>query len=434
MKNHRTQARMHRRAFLKTIGCAGAAALAPLTLVRAARADSAARKVIFFYIPDGCIPDRFHPTGSEFDFSLAPMTEPLDSVRQYCTFLDGLTMYAGGPTHEGGIRKVLTANAAQSLDDFLADRIGAQSPFRSLYLGVGANYENGSGGFSFLRSGIPQSPEDNPLAAFTRLFGSEDDLPASLDEDPRLKILDHSIGEVQAMRSRLGAVERQRLEQHLEALRLVEQRIEQTSANLEGCGPTNWNPQGFTVPSGWHGYPPRYDREEFFETVGALQMDLIVESLACDLTRVASLQWSHPVSPTLLSWTGASQRHHDASHFGNPDSATAQDFILSQRFFTGQFAQLIQKLQARPDPSGDGSLLDHTRILLFSELGDSNLHDHNRVPFILAGAGRDFSGGRLLQYDREAHAKLLVSIAQSMDPSVTSYGYSGHGIGGLPEL
>jgi len=138
MKNHRTRARMHRRAFLKTIGCAGAAALAPLTLIRAARADSAARKVIFFYIPDGCIPDRFHPTGSEFDFSLAPMTEPLDSVRQYCTFLDGLTMYEGGPTHEGGIRKVLTANAAQSLDDFLADRIGAQSPFRSLYLGVGA--------------------------------------------------------------------------------------------------------------------------------------------------------------------------------------------------------------------------------------------------------------------------------------------------------
>ena len=263
---------MHRRAFLKTIGCAGAAALAPFTLVRAARADSAARKVIFFYIPDGCIPDRFHPTGSEFDFSLAPMTEPLDSVRQYCTFLDGLTMYEGGPTHEGGIRKVLTANAAQSLDDFLADRIGTQSPFRSLYLGVGANYENGSGGFSFLRSGIPQSPEDNPLAAFTRLFGSEDAPPASLDEDPRLKILDHSIGEVQAMRSRLGAVERQRLEQHLEALRLVEQRIEQTSANLEGCGPTNWNPQGFTVPSGWHGYPPRYDREEFFETVGAQEL------------------------------------------------------------------------------------------------------------------------------------------------------------------
>ena len=432
MKNRKGPLTMQRREFLKALGSTGAALLAPLTLVRAARAESAAKKVIFFYIPDGCIPQHFHPTGSEFDFTLAPMTSPLESVRQYCTFIDGLTMYEGGPTHEGGIRKVLTANAPQSLDEFLADRIGAQSPFRSLYLGVGANYENGSGGFSFLRSGVPQSPEDNPLAAFARLFGSEDVAPPELADDPRLRILSHSIAEVAEMQQQLGSVERQRLEQHLESLRSVERRIEQTSANAGNCGPINWNPAAFSVPSGWHGYPARYDREEFFETVGSLQLDLIVESLACDLTRVASLQWSHPVSPTLLSWTGANQRHHDASHFGNPDSPSAQDFILSQRFFTAQLADLIQKLQARPDPSGDGSLLDHTRILLFSELGDSNRHDHDRMPFILAGAGRDFPGGRFLNYDKEAHAKLLVSIASSMDPSVTSYGYSGHGEGGLP--
>ena len=433
MKNRKLSMNMRRRDFLKALGSTGAALMAPLTLVRAARAEAAAKKAIFFYIPDGCIPQHFHPTGTEFDFALPPMTEPLAAVREYCTFIDGLTMYEGGPTHEGGIRKVLTANAAQSLDDFLADRVGATSPFRSLYLGVGANYENGSGGFSFLRSGVPQSPEDNPLAAYARLFG-DDEAPAALAEDPRLKILNHSIAEVSAMQTQLGPVERQRLEQHLEALQSVERRIEQAGANAGNCGPALWNPQAFTVPSGWHGYPPRYDREEFFETGGALQLDLIVESLACDLTRVASLQWSHPVSPTHLAWTGATQRHHDASHFGNPDSPSAQDFILSQRFFTEQLAQLIQKLQSRPDPSGDGTLLDHTRILLFSELGDSNQHDHKRMPFILAGAGRDFPGGRFLSYDGEAHAKLLVSIASSMDPSVTSYGYSGHGSGGLPGL
>ena len=63
-------------------------------------------------------------------------------------------MYEGGATHEGGIRKVLTGNAAQSLDDFLAEQIGGQTPFPSIYLGVGANYENGSGGFSFLSSAL----------------------------------------------------------------------------------------------------------------------------------------------------------------------------------------------------------------------------------------------------------------------------------------
>ncbi|MEO2168781.1 MAG: DUF1552 domain-containing protein, partial [bacterium] len=152
-----------RRRFLQGLGLASAALVAPLSLVRAARASYPAERIIFFYIPDGCIPDAFHPSGGEFDFTLGAMTEPLAHVRQHCTFLDGLKMYGGGATHQGGIRKVLTANAAQSLDDYFADQIGADTPFPSIYLGVGAGYENGSGGFSFLRSGTPQSPNDNPL-------------------------------------------------------------------------------------------------------------------------------------------------------------------------------------------------------------------------------------------------------------------------------
>lgn len=422
--------RVDRRGFLKGLAIAGTTGALSLTsLVRAARAQTAAKRTIFVYIPDGCIPDLWHPTGTEHVFSLPSMTEPLSAVQQHCIFLSGLQMYEGGATHEGGVRKVLTGNAAQSLDDFLAEQVGGATAFPSIYLGVGANYENGSGGFSFLSSGSPVSPEDNPINAFARLFGDGTPPPSG---DPRLPILDSAMTELQALQSKLGSTEQQKLERHLDSLREVEQRLEAASGVV--CDPSGWNTEGFAVPPGWHGYPPVYDREENFVLVGKLQTDLILEALACDLTRIASLQWSHPVSPTHLSWAGAGQRHHDASHYGNPASTSAQDFVLSQRWFTARFAELLEALAARADPSGDGTLLDHTRVLLFSELGDSNLHDHRRCPFVLAGGSRDFTTGRLLEFDDEAHTKLLVSIARSMDVPIDTYGYAGHGTGGLPGL
>lgn len=422
---------LDRRTFLKSLAVAGATtSLSIGSFVRAARAQTAAKRAIFVYIPDGCIPELWHPTGTESSFTLPSMTEPLAPVQQHCIFLSGLQMYEGGPTHEGGIRKVLTGNAAQSLDDFLAGQIGGATAFPSIYLGVGANYQNGSGGFSFLSSGSPVSPEDNPINAFERLFG--DGTPPAPTGDPRLPILDSALADLQAMQSRLGATEQQKLERHFDALREVEQRLEAASGAT--CDASDWNEEGFSVPDGWHGYPPVYNREENFVLVGKLQTDLIVEALACDLTRVASLQWSHPVSPTHLSWAGATQRHHDASHYGNPGSQSAQDFVVSQQWFTARFAELLQSLDARPDPSGDGTLLDHTRVVLFSELGDSNLHDHRRCPFVLAGASRDFTTGRLLEFDDEAHTKLLVSVARSMGADIDTYGYSGHGSGGLPGL
>jgi hypothetical protein len=86
--------------------------------------------------------------------------------------------------------------------------------------------------------------------------------------------------------------------------------------------------------------------------------------------------------------------------------------------------------------------LDNTQVLLCTELGDSNLHDHARVPFVLAGgAGGQLSTGRYLDYrgrgkdgGNETHTKLLVSMAQAMGVSVDSFGYTGHGTGPLEGL
>jgi hypothetical protein len=419
---------MNRRRFLQSLS-----ATVPLAMgfdLRPVLAGTGAKKAIFVYIPDGCIPSFWHPTGTEFDFTLSTMTEPLAAVRQHCVFVSGLTMYEGGATHEGGMAKVVTGNADLSLDVLLAQSLPTARPISSLYLGVAANFQNGGKNFSYLPGSKVRTPEDNPINAFESVFGTAGGDGGS--NDPTGSILDAAMGDLAGLQSRLGVAETSKLELHLDALRELEQRLVSPDVQ-QACSTSGWNDEGLTVPEGWHGYPPVYNREENFRLMGQLQMELATLALSCDHTDVVSLQWSHPVSPTRMAWTGSSQRHHDASHYGNPDTQGADDFVKLKRWYTGQFAEFIQLLADRP--YGDGSLLDCCLVFLFSELGDSNRHDHRNMPFILAGSGGgSLSTGRYLDYPEETHSKLLVSIANGMGLPIDSFGYSGHGLGGLPGL
>jgi hypothetical protein len=440
--------KLNRRNFLRTTAVA-AASYPLLDILSSVRVNAAPpRRVMFVYIPDGCIPDRFHPTGSQTNFTLNQMTEPLAAVKQHMVFLDGLTMYAGGATHEGGIRKVITGTSDVSLDIFLGQKFAGQTPHSSLQLGVAANFENGSGSMSFIGAGQEVKPDDDPLNAFSRVFGgvggggggggASEDLVARRKKS----VLDAVLGDLTRLKARYGSAEREKLETHTESVREVERRI--TGAVGGGgvavaCSPDAFNAGGYSnSPNDF--YPKTFHKEDNFETVTRLQMDLGVLALSCNATRVVSLMLSHPVSPTHIRSTGVSTGHHDASHFGNPDSDTAKSFIALQRHFTGEIARLVQKLEDTPD--GDGTtLLDNTLVMVCSELGDSNAHDHNRVPFMLAGgAGGALKTGRLLDYrgsnggQNESHAKLLVSVANMMGVDVDSYGYVGHGRGPLPGL
>jgi hypothetical protein len=408
----------------------GLAALLPLSVgfgVRPVLAGPAPKRIVFFFIPDGVIPPLFHPTGSEFSFELSPMTKALEPVKEDLVFVSGLNMY-DGPFGHDGVFKVMTANNTLSMDTFLADKIGSSSQLSSLYLGIHSTLENGNSYFSQLQGNKTRTPEDNPLVAFTSAFGAPGGGPSS-----KASVLDLATEDLATLRGKLGDTERAKLELHVEALREVEQRLTMNTAQVGACPTGGFNAEGFKVPADYNGYPSFVNREENFEVVGKLQMDLAVLALACDVTRVVGIQWSHPVSPSRMEFTGSTQRHHDASHYGNPDSDTARNFVLLQNYYSGRLRYLVDELRKRPD--GDGTLLDNTLVVFFSEMGDSNIHNHDNMPFILAGrAGGALSTGRLLNYPQEAHSKLLVDIANLMDVKVDTFGYTGKGPGGLPGL
>lgn len=430
---------MNRRTLLRGLGAT--ALIAPFAQLPALRRAQAAspKRALFVYVPDGCIPDRWHPTGSETSFTLPEMSAPLEVIKQHLVFIDGLTMYAGGATHEGGIAKVLTGVGPKSLDIFLGEELGGGTPHRSLQLGVGATFQAGASGMSYVGEGQPITPDDDPLNAFSRVFGTPAGGSAGDQELAKRKkqsVLDAALADVNALKKRLGSTEREKLDIHLDSLRELEGRI--TGEATAGCGTGDFNKTGFSVsPTDY--YPKTYHKEEHFKLVGEMQMDLAVLALSCGATNVASLMWSHAVSPTKIAETGVSQGNHDASHYGDVNSQMAKDFAKLKRWFMERFVYLIQKMENTPD--GDGSLLDNTLVVLCSELGDSNLHDHDRVPFVLAGrAGGALKTGRFLNYakknggENEPHTKLLVSVANAVGVDIDSFGFTGKGKGPLSGL
>lgn len=430
-----------RRSFLQMLGAAGVASPLALNLGRNAMAAPGDVKVMFVYVPDGVIPDLWHPTGGVTGFTLPQMSAPLESVRDHLVFVRGLKMYAGGATHEGGVAKLLTGDGPISLDLFLGDQIGGDTPHKSVQLGVASNFQNGSGSVSYIGAGQPVAPDDNPLNAFERLFGNleqpEEPTGPNWEQLRSTRVIDRAIDDVERLRSRLGSTEREKLDIHLDALHEVEGQIKGTLTG--SCEEVVWNTEGFTVSETDY-YPKTWEKEENFALVGKLQMDLAVLALSCGVTRVSTLMWSHPVSPTRLASLGVNAANHDASHYGSDIAGPlAQDYIAYKRFFCEQLAYLIQQMDAMPD--GNGSLLDNTILFLGTDINDGNLHDHDDMPFLLAGrAGGQLTTGRSLDYrgtaggEDDAHSKLLVSIANLAGVAIDEFGYTGKGTGGLSGL
>lgn len=440
----RTPSLTTRRQILRAAAAAGVAA--PLwALGRGGRSRAAggpARRAIFFYFPDGVAgpsqdgePSVWHCTGSESDFELSPLLSPLGALKGECLFLNGLTM---GPTdagsHPGGAKKLLTAadgGNGTSIDQALAQTAGKDAPFRHLYLGAMAAHNGASGDkfISYPSPGQTLAPEDDPRAAFAALFGGGG-MGGGMVDPTKQSVLDAAIADVESLRASLGAVEKAKLDLHLESLRELEKRLEGPMGGASCDMPA--------IDTGGFGDGQLYDSARFPAILKA-QIDLMVLAMGCGLTRVGVIQASQHTSELVMSRFEGSEmfspnfdmRSHQASHYGpHHDEMKAEyaAYVKQRRWWVEQFAYLLQQLKDRPDPAGDGSLLDTSIVLLCTEVCDGNTHLHDNMPFVLAGrAGGAISPGRLLTFEGRRHADLLLTIAHAMGEAWPSFGEQGSG-------
>jgi hypothetical protein len=159
-----------------------------------------------------------------------------------------------------------------------------------------------------------------------------------------------------------------------------------------------------------------YKSNDNFPATGQLQMDLLVMALACDLTRVASIQWENSVGGTRFTWLGMDRGHHDMSHDGDDVTDTVEKLTQINIWYSQQLFYLMDALAKIPEgPTGE-TMLDHTLILWCNELGRGNVHSHNGLPIVLAGgaaaASHSLKMGRFLQFPDKTgkHADMLVSL------------------------
>src|SRR5262249_42489060 len=151
---------------------------------------------------------------------------------------------------------------------------------------------------------------------------------------------------------KLGAADQQKVDAHLSAIRDVENRL--TSMSVAACT----KPMVGTFDGNQIG-EDAYPHNALFGPVGQAHMDILALALACDLVRVASLQWSVSASATTFTWLGApasTNEEHPLSHVvGSPAMTQVQTW------YAQQLAYLVTKLKSLPE--GSGSVFDNTAIL-----------------------------------------------------------------------
>jgi hypothetical protein len=113
--------------------------------------------------------------------------------------------------------------------------------------------------------------------------------------------------------------------------------------------------------------------------------DLLAVVLACDQTRVFSIQFSGSTARTVFWQVNMTGGHHQMTH----DEPGLQPLVHASTIFTMQnFATLLQSLKAVPE--GAGNLLDNCAILASTDTSDGRAHSLTDYPILIAGKGGGF--------------------------------------------
>ena len=398
---------IRRRNFLKTVGKAGLAsgllrcsALATgMMLSRTAAAQSAAiDRVVFVYVPGGTPfgggQNLFVPDSA---LNLMPASASLESVKDEIVFFENCAVSGGGG--HGSTNKCLGGNQrADTYDVELERTLGANSPFPLLLHGVQSGF--GNQGTATKRSYQEVAYQDNPIAAFNRLFGDGAGGSALPIDTLRTKsVLDLQMDEISALQNSLGSFERDRLDQHLEAIERIEERLELLANNNNagsGDAPV-FNTGGFAYDAG---------NRSRFTIESDLQMDITVLALQARLTPVVSIMLSNHQSEQFipeLDWTDS---YHQSIHGGTPETHSETRSYLSDRT-----RYLIESLRNATGDTG-GSLLDQTLVVEVTDMADGNAHSTVGAPMFLAGGGSAIRRGSLV--DSGEHNNIFDTVTEAL--------------------
>ena len=450
----------------------GAAALALPTLeltsqrawAQAGTGGARAKNFLMITMPNGIAPEQFWPTGGERDFKLSSVLQPLaahqdkliilgpqfpDAVSRVPVAGSGLVI-----KKSPGIHRAWTATTGQniqarrfpqigdglnvktnhpSVDQLIAYKLktatmasrppGAATPaFDSLEFGVHPVGGDVPCIVNFTMDGAPMPRMTSDQAGWDRVFGGLAPRGGGAGDRrglQRAAVSNFLRGRFAELGPALGRDDRQRLDSHMQALREVEARLGGTgagSAAAPGCAVTGGMPFS---PAASDPADPNADVPALY----ANMQDMVALAFACDLTRVASISFSHEGGGLMVpTWLGVKTEHHALSH-KLADPVQRDKFNQVVTWAAQMVARMLDRLKAHSHPEG-GSLYDQTVVWWMFRHGHGNQHASFGIPGIIAGgAGGHFGKmGRFLSLPNTNYFSMLFSLVNAMGVDIPSFG------------
>ena len=361
--------------------------------------------------------------GQGKEMQLGKVLAPLNDFRDKMVFIRGLynaealkgnihssqtgNLLSGAPLASGG-----RIQSGTSVDQYVAQRVGQQTKVPSLVLGCEKSNPGVHKNYSLLYSShiswsSPNSPtplEVYPALAFDRLFKNK---VQAGDQS----VLDAVLGDAKDLRRNISRLDQQKLDEYLNSVREVEQRIDSAGkrGQLQGWRPTLTKPN---IPRPKDGYP-----QDIVEHM-RLMSDILVLAFQTDTTRVCTLKLNNDHGTLRFPHLGVDYMiHHLLSH------NDTNDWLKVNQFFLEQMAYIARRLDGIQE--GERTALDNTMLVLCSSMLTGH-HDASQLPVVmLGGGGGRIKGGQNLNYlgkDNRQMSRLFLSMMDKMNVRPQSFG------------
>ena len=418
---------LKRRTFLQ--GCGLSLGLPLLDCMADSVSSEPPKRFCGIYFPYGIVNQQVGAAGSQWnwfpsetgrEFQFGKTLRSLESLRDDVSVLGGLShpngrkmgghdtadIWLTGAELKGGDLK-----NSVSVDQLIAGRFGDQTRYSSLVISTdgGVGEPTRSSTLSFSDRGQPIPAENRPQLVFDRLFGIESSSKVSrrhrLENSSSMLdgLLDHS----KTLRNRVGKRDQVKLDEYLESVRQIEQRVIRSQRWLE-------IPKPQVESDGLHLEADDSTPRELISTM----YDLIFLAFQTDSTRVATYQLGNMNGATSIAGKfpqilGYGKAMHALAHGARKGEKGAEELGQWAQFLADQLGGFLNRLQSTPE--GDVSLLDRTCVLY----GSSNSHTHvnQNYPLLLAGGGDlGIKHGQHLRFaDSIPMSNLLVTVLNRLD-------------------
>jgi len=354
---------------------------------------------------------------------LGKVLSPLTEFRDRLTFIRGLynaealkgnihssqtgNLLSGAPLASGG-----AIRSGTSVDQVVAQQLGHATKLPSLVLGCEKANPAVHKDYSMLYSShiswsSPTTPtplEVYPALAFDQLFKDQTQQGDS-------SVLDAVLEDAHDFRRGISQLDQQKLDEYLNSVREVEQRLAQAGkrGELQGWRPTLTEPN---IPRPADGYP-----QDIVEHM-RLMCDILVLAFQTDTTRVCTLKLNNDHGTLRFPHLGVDYMiHHLLSHSDTEDWLKVNQFFLEQVAYIGRRLDAIQE--------GERTALDNSMIMLCSSMLNGH-HDATQLPVVMIGtAGGKIQGGQVLDYlgqENRQMCRLYLSMMDKMDVRLKSFG------------